>query len=75
VAAIKLDSSVKMKKQSETNTMFNMHKELRSLLTSADNLLRLFRTDAALKRVAGAKTATVNGWAMREKFLGEGLGV
>lgn len=49
-----VNSIVRMKKRNEANTMCSMQEELRCLLTSADNLLRLFNTYAALKVGDGA---------------------
>jgi hypothetical protein len=53
-AGINVKSSVSMKKQNESNTMSSMQSELQCLLSSADNLLRLFKTRAALSMAEGA---------------------
>ena len=49
-----VNSNARMKKQNEAKTMRSMQEELRFLLTSADNLLRLFNTYAALTVTDGA---------------------
>jgi hypothetical protein len=65
-------SSISMKKRNEASTMKSMQEELRALLTSADNLLRLFSNHAATGPAELAERFVPGGWTTLRKAAGEG---